>query len=1468
MELINQRYEILNEVSEGQFGVIYRARDLKYGKINAVKIFNTDKIDKKNLEFFKDEFLKLKSIDLPCVIKPIDYFKIWNINNSEFGGNYFFYTMEFLEGSSLRDYEFKSSEEKKEIFKKILFYLKYLHSNNISHGDLSDSNIFINNNKQIVFIDLMYYGNINEDIEQYKKLTDKYNINLKYNTDAHINDHEFFKYFNKRWIPSIFYNNKLKTDILNKINSINKTGSKSSVINFKNFDYDYFNLNKDYLETIYQINNYRIINVELSQKPFSFIFEIAKYLKNCFFYRDIYKNNKKEIDNIVENKIYDDKSKSFRIIKGIIKKLLEEICFKKQVVIICEKYDHIDEESRNLLKFINMKLKTSNLTFIVNSKTDLDVNIEDTYFNYYNIKINPTDNKYIKGNLKKLQNLFFHKNINNIINVLNKENYSDIFTVINHIKNYSQRNKNKEDINLNKISIQKIVYSKNYFIESHFNNDYKKIFAYISLLNHPVNVNFLKKLFDKNIDNTINYLINNNILKYYEKNKIGFKNIKLIEFVQKKIKKKSDFSDILNKIIVFYDQNTNKLKYNDYISFLKILFYAEKYGKLSNVLWYRFLNNPDFNSLMYREALKNNLIDIYNNLSEDKNKYSSRFLIILYLGLSAYVYRNDKEKIEKILLKAESIKIKNTKLKFRIYASLLGFYFDNNKYNIVEKYFKKINKLKDKLDEEDKILYYEREYLYYRTQKKYKLSSEKLKKLIKKIYKKIDTYPNLYLRSLNMLAINYNNLNKYKRSINIFKTMVKKAKKLNNSFYVYMGTNNIGHNYYYQGNKNKARTYFKKAVDYSLDTYIDDFIVTAYNNYGLTANIYKDNKKYLLNGLEIAKKNDFNNIRLLILFNLSRYLSIDEFYKLMQNSFEIIQNNFSTAYDFLRVYFLFLSIAIPSMYKMNDEKLLKKYYNFYKKKKEKITKEIKTRGFIDLIDILFKRYLNNFNKNDFFRKLLNASKNVQKDLLIHFVETIIDNFIFLFKREEKLKLINVLLENYNSDEKPEEYYNLKIHKLIIEQNKNFDINQISNLMLKSYNMSYTNYLTYMNIAKELKNKNKPRYKKLLSIILEKLNTEQKTCKNDEYFKVSYWNNIFSILNENFDINLINSKIEVMKKNNVNIINKFEEIYYMNLKNNSYLYKNILNFIIDQTSHDRAVLFLRENDEFVKKNSAYSFKFLYKRDYNLYYDETIDNIESDIKKVDCTIESDRIIKEYVIVPLLDYNIYQRVAYEKGSKFSRSSSSSLPARKRDYLLGFIYLDKKNNTVYEGEDIALKLIKIFLSENIKRNKEENKFMRDPLTKLYLRSIFMKKIREIVYEEGNKKSDKLSILMMDIDDFKEVNDIYGHQKGDEILKSVGRIIINSLRTVDIAARYGGEEFIIALPDTGLEGAKIVANRILNKVKESKLMGNFRELTLSCGISIYPDDSRWFEEIIKRADSNLYKAKENGKDQFVYEIN
>jgi diguanylate cyclase (GGDEF)-like protein len=121
---------------------------------------------------------------------------------------------------------------------------------------------------------------------------------------------------------------------------------------------------------------------------------------------------------------------------------------------------------------------------------------------------------------------------------------------------------------------------------------------------------------------------------------------------------------------------------------------------------------------------------------------------------------------------------------------------------------------------------------------------------------------------------------------------------------------------------------------------------------------------------------------------------------------------------------------------------------------------------------------------------------------------------------------------------------------------------------------------------------------------------------------------------------------------------------------------------------------------------------------------------------------------------------------------------------------------------------------------------------------------------------------LLLDIDNFKEINDKYGHQKGDEILKKLAWIIKKATRDTDLVGRYGGEEFIIALNETPKSSAYEVAERIRQTIQKKQLMGNLRELTVSIGISSYPQDSKWIEEIINKADDALYEAKDKGKNR------
>lgn len=163
------------------------------------------------------------------------------------------------------------------------------------------------------------------------------------------------------------------------------------------------------------------------------------------------------------------------------------------------------------------------------------------------------------------------------------------------------------------------------------------------------------------------------------------------------------------------------------------------------------------------------------------------------------------------------------------------------------------------------------------------------------------------------------------------------------------------------------------------------------------------------------------------------------------------------------------------------------------------------------------------------------------------------------------------------------------------------------------------------------------------------------------------------------------------------------------------------------------------------------------------------------------------------------------------------------------------------------------------------------DPLTKTsnrrYLMHVFAQEI-----DRALRMGHPLSCIMLDIDYFKKINDTYGHQAGDEVLRELGQILIEGTRqydtvasdTVGVVARYGGEEFTILLPHADIEAAYVVAERIRKKV-ESHRMSNSLSCTLSLGVSaLNPSVSETPDELIKKADTALYQAKEHGRNKTV----
>ncbi len=150
-------------------------------------------------------------------------------------------------------------------------------------------------------------------------------------------------------------------------------------------------------------------------------------------------------------------------------------------------------------------------------------------------------------------------------------------------------------------------------------------------------------------------------------------------------------------------------------------------------------------------------------------------------------------------------------------------------------------------------------------------------------------------------------------------------------------------------------------------------------------------------------------------------------------------------------------------------------------------------------------------------------------------------------------------------------------------------------------------------------------------------------------------------------------------------------------------------------------------------------------------------------------------------------------------------------------------------------------------------------------------RRFRSLAHRElrrSERYGQRASILFMDLDDFKEVNDRWGHHCGDLVLREVARVLRGSLREVDMASRYGGEEFALLLPETGKGGAVTVAERIRARVSERfatiEVDGRALPLTLSAGIAEFPTDAPTLDGLLRRADEALYAAKSGGKNQVV----
>jgi diguanylate cyclase (GGDEF)-like protein len=304
------------------------------------------------------------------------------------------------------------------------------------------------------------------------------------------------------------------------------------------------------------------------------------------------------------------------------------------------------------------------------------------------------------------------------------------------------------------------------------------------------------------------------------------------------------------------------------------------------------------------------------------------------------------------------------------------------------------------------------------------------------------------------------------------------------------------------------------------------------------------------------------------------------------------------------------------------------------------------------------------------------------------------------------------------------------------------------------------------------------------------------------------------------------------------------------------FNRILNMILEQIGHvlvfDNASISLVQGDEFI---------IIAMRGF-----ERVDGFVGSRWPLEGS-PNQQVLQERrpVIIPDIeaDYSLYYQLPRD-----TIRSVLMIPLFFKDLVVGFLNLGSQELDHFTAEDehvaAAFAAQVAVALENSRLYEEAQRLATiDTLTGLYnRRHFFFLADREI--ERALRYNIQLAVIMIDLDQFKTINDTYGHIVGDQVLRAVANVYNQALRKVDIVGRYGGEEFTIILPEIGLEGAKYVAERLRTLIAaiDIKTKQGRVKVTISQGLAALDEEHNTLEILLERADRALYAAKATGGNQ------
>lgn len=226
-------------------------------------------------------------------------------------------------------------------------------------------------------------------------------------------------------------------------------------------------------------------------------------------------------------------------------------------------------------------------------------------------------------------------------------------------------------------------------------------------------------------------------------------------------------------------------------------------------------------------------------------------------------------------------------------------------------------------------------------------------------------------------------------------------------------------------------------------------------------------------------------------------------------------------------------------------------------------------------------------------------------------------------------------------------------------------------------------------------------------------------------------------------------------------------------------------------------------------------------------------------------------------LIDKSITHLIPKQQWKDYYSQLKKNNRIEKNQIKIGEKYFELSGYFLRPADTQAMQLILKDITFQVKLS------IKDHLTNLYNRR-YMEEFLINELEASKRYSYDFSIVMVDIDDFKKINDTYGHESGDEVLKAISEIMRNNMRKADVICRYGGEEFLVLMPKTNKQNAckcmEKIRRLILNR--EFNFNGSYIHVTASFGVAAFPEDSNDIQDLLVLSDIRLYRAKRTGKNR------